>query len=119
MKALRIPTDGSAEVVDVDVTLDWLQTQVGGMIEVVRVDRILTDAGNRNVECSVIVNEEGKLSGLPVNYRATDLCAAAIGGWINDVIVGSVCVLGPVDDEGEETAVPDAVVRIARGWGWL
>jgi hypothetical protein len=30
MRALRIPTEGCAEVVDVDITLDWLQAQVGG-----------------------------------------------------------------------------------------
>jgi hypothetical protein len=119
MRALRIPTDGRVELVDVDVTLEWLQHQVGGMIEVVHVDQILTDAGRRSVDADVYLNEDGKGLMLPLNHKATDLCALAIGGWYRDVIVGSVVVLGSPDDEGEDTAVPESVVRIARNFGWL
>lgn len=119
MKALRIPTDGRAEVVDVDVTLDWLQAQVGGLIEVVHLDRVLTDSGRRRVDADVYLNEDGKGLMLPLNAKATDLCALAIGGWVRDVIVGSIVVLGCPDEDGEDTAVPDAVIRIAKNWGWL
>jgi hypothetical protein len=119
MKALRIPTEGRVELVDADVTLEWLQHQVGGLIEAVRLDEVLTDHGRKLVEATVFVNEEGKNFALPVNAKATDLCALTIGGWAHDVIVGSVVVLGQFDDDGEETGVPDAVVRIARNWGWL
>lgn len=119
MRALRIPSDGSAELVDVDVTLDWLQAQVGGMIEVIHIDQVLTDAGRRRVQADVIINEDGKGLMLPLNAKATDLCALKIGGWFADVVVGSVVVLGCPDDDGEDTAVPESVVRIARNFGWL
>lgn len=122
MRALLLPADSDkqATVVDeVDINLSWLQARVGGLIEAVRVDEVLTDAGRKLVEATVFVNEEGKLAMLPLNSRATDLCALAIGGWYHDVIVGDVVVLGQVDDEGDATPVPDAIVRLARGWGWL
>lgn len=65
------------------------------------------------------MNEEGKINGLPVNPRATDFCALAIGGWFRDIIVGDVVVVGPPGPEGEETPVPDEAVAVVREWGWL
>ncbi len=88
-------------------------------IEAVRLDEVLTDAGRKLVEATVFVSETGKLDMLPFNSRATDLCALKIGGWYRDVIVGDVVVLGQVDDDGDETPVPDAVVKLARRLGWL
>lgn len=119
MRALRIPVADDVEVVDVDITLDWLQAQVGGLIEHVYVYEVLTDRGRRPVDACVWLNEEGKLERLPVNPRATDFCALAIGGWFRDVIVGDVVIVGPPGPEGEETPVQDAVVDIVRDWGWL
>jgi hypothetical protein len=121
MKALVIPADSNqaARVVDVDIDLAWLQARVGGLIEAVRMDEVLTDAGRRVVEATVFVSETGKLDKLRRNSRATDLCALKIGGWRCDVIVGDVVVLGQVDDEGDETPLPDAIVKLARSWGWL
>ena len=119
MKALRIPVSGPTELVDVDVTLKWLQEQVGGFIEHVYVYEVLTDQGRRHVDACVWLNEEGKLNSLPVNPRATDFCALTIGGWFRDVIVGDVVIVGPPGPDGNETPVQDAVVRIVRDWGWF
>ena len=122
MRALLIPADSDqkATVVDeADINLSWLQARVGGLIEAVRLDDVLTDAGRRVVKATVFVCETGKLDMLPLNSRATDLCALKIGGWVNDVIVGDIVVLGTVDDDGEETEVPDAIVKLARCNGWM
>ena len=119
MRALCIPTAGDVRVVDVEVTLSWLQQQVGGYIQPVYVDQVLTDRGRREVDACVYVNEEGKLDGLPVNPRATDFCALAIGGWLRDIIVGDVVIVGPPGPDGEGTPVPDDAIAVVREWGWL
>lgn len=82
-EALLIKATGDVQVVDpengTDFTLEELQGFVGGNIEIVRVpddsDRI------------IILNEEGKLDGLPINMKATDLYQNPY-----DVIVGDVLV---------------------------
>ena len=121
MKAVIVPANSTqpAQVVDEKLTLDYLQGVVGGLIEAVCISQVLTDSGMKEVDCTVFVNEEGKLIGLPVNARATDLCAVAIGGWIRDIVVGDVVVVGPPDGNGDETAVPDQIVEIVDEWGWL
>lgn len=121
MKAVIVPADSArpAQVVDAQLTLDYLQGVVGGLIEAVNLYQVLTDSGRRHVDATVFVNEEGKLIGLPVNPRATDLCALAIGGWVRDVICGDAIVVGPPGPEGEETPCPDEIVSIVGEWGWL
>lgn len=121
MKAVIIPADSNlpARIVEAKMNLDYYQGVVGGLIEGVSIERVLTDTGMKSVEATVYVNEEGKLIGLPVNPRATDLCAVTIGGWIRDVIMGDVIVVGPPDDEGETLPVPENVIEIIREWGWL
>ena len=121
MKAVVIPADSAcpARVVDEKLTLAYLQGVVGGLIEAVNISRVLTDSGMATVLATVFVHEEGKLIGLPVNPRATDLCAVTIGGWVRDVIVGDVIVVGPPGPHGEETPCPDGIVAIVDEWGWL
>ncbi len=58
-----------------DFKLEELKKIVGGYIEIV------TLSGNR----IMVVNEEGKVNGLPINIKATELC-----GY--DIIVGDVLV---------------------------
>lgn len=53
------------------------------------------------------LNEEGKLSGLPVNVTATALTRDLLPAY--DVIVGDVILLGPPDDEGNDT---DALIEV-------
>lgn len=58
-------------------TLEELQEYVGGYIEIVRL----------NNESVMVINEEGKTNGLPINPIATQMYQACTG--INDVIVGN------------------------------
>ncbi len=61
-------------------SLSWLQSQVGGWIEIVRLG-----------DDQMIVNEEGKLKGLPVNQRATAMFRSHRA--TSDLIVGDVVLL--------------------------
>ena len=104
MKALVITPEGTATVEDIKPDLDGLQALVGGYIE----------AAPTKGDVTVYVNEEGKIHGLPINAVATDLyykLAPFMEG--HDILVGTVVILGPVDDEGYETAVPDSVLALA------
>ncbi len=71
MKAIVIPADAScpARVVDERLTLDYLQGIVGGLIEALNIERMLTDSGMKQIDATVFLNEEGKLLRLPVNAR--------------------------------------------------
>lgn len=79
-----ITTKGIRREVDLsdkDTQLRTLQKLVGGYIECLYVgDKIM------------VVNEEGKLRGLPVNKRATEI---ALKNGINDIIVGDVVLCNP------------------------
>jgi hypothetical protein len=105
MKALVITSTGVTTVEDITPDLDTLQSLVGGYIEAAPTDGSVT----------VYVNEEGKVTGLPVNPEATRLyykLAPFMEG--HDILVGTVVILGPVDDEGEETEVPASVLALAE-----
>ena len=83
MKGRILYVDGREEFIEpkngTDFSLEELQTIVDGYIEVVRL-------GENRI---MVVNEEGKLQGLPFNKRATNL---VVGYGINDVIVGTALV---------------------------
>jgi hypothetical protein len=64
-----------------------LQKLVGGYLE----------APGICPECTVYLNEEGKLKGLEPNM------AWVYEGDVHDVLVGTLVVLGPPDDEGNDT----------------
>jgi hypothetical protein len=83
MQATHIKTDGTSEVVNPKKkfwSLGELQSFVGGFIEFVRLpdDKIM------------VVNEEGKINGLPENPEATRIYQSHHGA--NDVIVGNVLI---------------------------
>lgn len=82
--ALELPDDGNS-------SLAVYQRVVGGWIELVPNPHGVT----------VYCNEEGKIQGLPPNFRAT----ALFGEWLHDwdIIAGNVIVVGPPDDEGYDT----------------
>ena len=65
------PANGS------DFKLDELQAFVGGYIEIVH------PQGRRWRQKLLVINEEGKLQGLPLNARASEIYSAPF-----DVIVG-------------------------------
>ena len=74
------PPDGADDNPNV-YSLSQLQGIVGGYIEV-----ITTPSG-----LEMVLNEEGKLNGLPLNEKATMMS----GLWPRDVIVGSVLLCEP------------------------
>lgn len=100
---IHITSEGHAEAVQVPGTgseLTFLQDLVGGYIEAV----VVPEGGY-----DLIINEEGKLEGLPYNARATELASPMLAP--GDVIVGDVVVTGAVDAEGEMTSVPEWLVN--------
>lgn len=105
MKALVIPTEGDITVGDMPVNgaegLEWLKEQVGGWIEGVGFDS----------RAHGYVNEEGKLEGLPPNFRATALLRAAGTIMPDDIIAGTLVLCGAVDRDGGDTALPDDVIE--------
>lgn len=99
MRGLLINPTGDPQLVDVDDTLDAYQQLVGGYIETVALDVGITGVG--------IINEEGKLNGLPRNDAATS-CAYLHGG---DWIAGPMLVMGPYTSAGDFTEPCDALIR--------
>lgn len=81
-------------------TLDGYNGVVNGLIQVVETGGIV-----------FIVNEEGKLQGMPINNRAPSyLYAAALEwrGW--DVLAGPVLIMG--NGDGEFISVPQRSSRL-------
>lgn len=88
--ALRVNTDFTTEVLDLSSNeYDQLSTSVGGLIQVVP----LRD------DLYIVVNEEGKLVGLPINLVGTHMWNRSYGE--TDVMIGDVVFIGATDDEGE------------------
>ena len=79
--ATIIRADGTEEQLR-DMSLAALQGAVGGYIEIVP-----TNDGRL-----VVLDEEGKLKGKPVNRRATELTRGVVAD--DDLIVGDVVVAG-------------------------
>lgn len=74
------------------------QALVGGNVEPVDLD---------NPAASMYVNEEGKLLHLPINMRATHVAWAHNKLVRNeDIVMGDAFILGPVNQDGEDTSVP-------------
>jgi len=102
LKAIIINPDSTWQVNLIESGLNSLQTLVGGYIEAVS-----TDDGT-----TIFINEEGKLDGLADNPLATALwwtLAPHMTGM--DYLVGTAVVLGPVDDEGDETGVTSDTIK--------
>ena len=59
--------------------LKFLQDKVGGYIEMV--------TSSQDPDLYVICNEEGKINGLPINYKATVLHRFAYDPLVGDVII--------------------------------
>ncbi len=80
MTAKIIKTDGAEElfVLPSKNQLKIMQKAVGGLIEVVP----STQEG-----LSVVCNEEGKIQGLPINYKATVLHRFSADPLCGDVII--------------------------------
>jgi len=83
------------------VELEDMQELVGGYIEP------LTFEGFTGY-----VNEEGKMMGLIYNELATTFCFKNnLGLRDDDYIVGNLLLLGPIDENGDDTDVPHFVQK--------
>lgn len=92
--AIKLTTEGKASLIDLTADsneLLTLQTAVGGYIE----------AKTLQGGYTLFMNEEGKLQGLPMNERATEIWLANFPTF-PDVIVGDVVIAGGTDEEGEQ-----------------
>jgi hypothetical protein len=92
--AIKLTAEGNASIIDLTADsneLLTLQMSVGGLIEAKTLESGYT----------LIMNEEGKLQGLPVNSRATEIWLANFPNF-PDVILGDVVIAGGYDDEGEQ-----------------
>lgn len=96
IKAIVKDVGQAPELVDVANTLHSFQMIVNGMIECIRWDE----------DHVMIVNEEGKIDGLPVNFR--------YGG---DVIVGPAVWVGVGGEEFTDVD-PDLLEEIEDFTGW-
>lgn len=105
MKSITIQPDGTWQVKDEALTLTFLQGEVGGDIE------SLAPPG-----CTAYINEEGKLRNLPRNHAAEVVLSALGRPLIGDVLLGPMVVVGPPDEEGNETAIPQTTAALIPLW---
>lgn len=113
-KALLIPVEGPVVELELSANsterLRQLQEGVGGWIEAVSLPSFIPRA-NR---ATAYVNEEGKLEGLPINRRATDFMVPGVGLMWGDYIAGPFIVVGFDPSSGDETDVPESIIRRVR-----
>lgn len=95
------------------MSLETLQSIVEGDIETAPSALAPGWSGEEGVTPILIVNEEGKLKGLPENEDAT-----GCSGLLYDVIVGNAVMMGA---RGEELVgfTEEAAERIMEKWGLL
>lgn len=89
LKGMLLRTDGTYEIVEYEDKLEVLQGFVGGLIDYVQIS-------TRGID--MIINDEGKILGMDVNYNATRLYAY-------DIIVGDVLVVRT--ENGENVDLTD------------
>lgn len=87
---IKIKPNGTVEKIDCEnITLDYLQSEVDGYIETLRIkgapDRCLI----------MIIDEEGKLKNKPVNELAREIAYIRF----DDYIVGDVIIVKEQDDD--------------------
>ena len=102
MKAILIPVEGKAEIVEIEgktvgEELEALQKAVGGHIETVTMAS----------DCCLIADEEGMLKGKSLNVRASRFGIPLVG----DVLIVGV-------DYDRFTDVPDAMIEMCSGGRW-
>jgi len=101
-KAMIIPADETQPVrFETICDLKDMQAIVGGWIEMVPLT--LNLAGTQH-EVSLFCNEEGKLQGLPLNRRATQMAGKNLRP--GDYLAGDVFLTGVQDENGDETDCP-------------
>jgi hypothetical protein len=93
-----IPADITAPIrfQELGTDLEAMQGAVGGDIELV---------GLRAASMNMYINENGKIEDPRMNLRATTLCRWAAAVREGDYIAGDAVLVGPTDDEGEDTSL--------------
>ena len=87
---IKIKPNGMVEQIDCeDITLDYLQSEVDGYIETIR----LKDTPNRHL--LMVIDEEGKLKDKPIN----DLAGKIAYIRFDDYIVGDVVIVKEQDED--------------------
>jgi hypothetical protein len=68
-----------------------------------------------NPEMTLYLNEDGRRLRLPMNRRATVLANAHNEAFNagNDSIVGDTFIVGPVDEDGNDTDAPERFISLA------
>lgn len=102
MRAAIIPADSTSPVRIEDIKPGYkeLQSLVGGSVQVV---------GIRKLGAWMYLDEDGKMKpGTEFNPRATKLSVGCIHP--HDFIVGDVVLMGPPNNQGEDTDLPDDAV---------
>lgn len=103
MRVLTIAPE-ALRVEDVDLTYDWLKDIVQGWLGVVNIE---WPDGRR---ATLYVDDEFKLRGSSANESATRL-AHHFGAIFSDDWIGGTCVLvGTVDQEGDDTELPEEML---------
>lgn len=92
--------------------LKVLQEIVEGHIETVPTVMSSGWSKEKDVGLTLIINEEGKLLGLPVNQTATDMATI-----YNDVIVGNAILMGTTEEDFIGLT-KEAAEHIVEEWGW-
>lgn len=101
-----IRTDGTHEVFEGPLSVETIQKSIAGPKEQKAFFEVI---GKRDV--SIYLNEEAKFAGLPRNSIITGF--AHEHGMISphDYVAGDCVVVGPPDDEGMDTDLPEGVLE--------
>ena len=87
---IKIKPNGMVEQVDCDnITLDYLQSEVNGYIETIRIK----DAPNRHL--LMVIDEEGKFKDKSINELAGEIAYIRF----DDYIVGDAVIVKEQDDD--------------------
>lgn len=100
VEALVIRADRTWEIIQIVPELDPMKEVIGGWMQLVAIR-----------QGSLYLDEEGKMKDLPINAWARGF-ARRLGwrGADDDLFVGTALILGPIDDEGDDTAVSNHVL---------
>lgn len=108
-RALLIPERGPIREVELDGSLEQLQSLVGGCIEAVPLPPFIPKAD----EATAYIHEDGKYECGP-NLRATDYFVPGVGLFWDDYIAGPLLLCGFDPRTGEHAELPKSVVDRAR-----
>lgn len=94
INAVIVDPDGTARKTQIEGTLGAFQAVVGGYIE-----------GIFRQDFTIYVNEDGIMMRLPKNERVTEFLHYPYP------LFGTALIVGPADDEGTDTDVPEHIIR--------